>query len=175
MRTFKDEEYKITFDDREYLEDLLDGYNISPEELCYQMTAYETDGVINYDRGIRDIISDYSGDEPTESDFYDYLEDNEYDMVHNIEYFDDLESGEKPFDICTKTFYGDFNPGYHKYFTYDGYGNYKGYSDIQEAMKEYGDDFKVWYYDQKYEDLFSDDEFKSQIISGTLQLIKQGY
>ena len=175
MRTFKDEDYKITFDDREYLTDILDDYDITPEELCYQMTAYEKSGTIDYEKGIRDILSDFSNDAPTAEDFYLYLEDNKYDMIYDIEYFDDLESGEKPFDICKKTFYGNFNPGYHKYFTYDGYGNYKGYEDIQEAMDEYGDEFKEWYYTNKYEDLLSDDEFKSQIVSGTLQLVKQGY
>ena len=175
MRTFKDEEYKITFDDREYLEDLLDGYNISPEELCYQMTAYENDGIIDYEDGIRRIISDFSNDEPDYNAFYEFLENNDYEKIYPIEEFEEIEKDTKPFDIVTKAIYGDLKPSYHKYFTFDDAGNYKGYFDIKEAIKEYESEFNIWYYDQKYEDLLSDDEFKSQIISGTLQLVKQGY
>ena len=175
MRKLKDANYDIKFEDRDYLVDLLEDYNISPEELCFQMTAYETDGAINYDRGIRDIISDYSGDEPTAEDFYEYLEDNDYEMVFPIGEFDEFEKESEPLDIASRTFYGEFNPTLSEYYSYDGQGNYKGYYDIKEAMDEYGDDFKVWFYMRKYDDLISDEDFKSQIINGTLQLVKQGY
>lgn len=173
MKKIKDRELDIKFSDKDYLEDVLIDYDITPEELCYQMTAYESDGIIDYDKGIKDILSEEL-DEPTFSDLTEYLEENNYDKIYSIEEFDDLESGEEPFTICQKVFYGDFNPGYHKYYSYDGNGNYKGYYDEQDAM-DANPEVYDWYYSKKLEDFLTDEDFKEDIINGTLQLVKQGY
>lgn len=173
MKKIKDKEYDITFADKEYLEDLLIDFDITPEELCYQMTAYESDGIINFEKGLRDVLSDEI-DEPDFRDLEEFLDANNYERIYQIDEFDEIESGEEPFNIVQKTYYGDFNPGYHKYFTFDGQGNYKGYYDIDEAIED-NSEFLDWYYDKKLEDLIYDEDFKSDIVNGTLQLVKQGY
>ena len=173
MKVIKDREYNINFDDKEYVSDILIDFDITPEELCYQLTAYEKDGVVNFEKGIKDVLSDEIS-EPSYNDFYEFLDENDYERIFDIDEFDEMESGEKPFEIAQKTFYGDFNPGYHKYFTYDGNGNYKGYETLSEAMDDHSE-FYDWYYGNKLEDLLTDEDFKSEIVKGTLQLVKQGY
>ena len=173
MRKRKDSKYNITFNDREYLVDLLSDYDITPEELAYQLTAYERGGIIDFKKGIIDVLSE-KVDEPTYNDLTEFLSENSYEMVYPTDEFDDLESGLKPSEIASKTFYGDFNPGTAAYYKYNGYANYKGYEDIEDAIKDHPD-FNDWYYAKQLEDLIDDEDFESDIVNGTEQLIKQGY
>ena len=171
----KDADLDIKFDDREYLSDMLEdfGSEMTPEELCYQLTAYESNGSVDFNKGLKDILMDEI-EEPEFKDFEDYLDRNAYDMVLSIDDFDEMESGLEPFTIAQKTFYGDFNPGYHKYYTYDGSGNYKGYYDAEEAMKDYPEFYDNYYEDKLY-DLLYDEDFKEGILKGVRQLLEQGY
>ena len=69
-KIIKDANYKIKFDDREYLEEILSDNDIemTPEELCYQLTAYESNGAVNYKQGIEEIIGPYYVSDPEETD-----------------------------------------------------------------------------------------------------------
>ena len=174
-RRIKDKDWNITFDDREYLADLLSDYNISPEELCYQLTAYEKGGAINMERGLAEVLFDYSDDEEVElSEINEWYSRNKYeDYIYEMDELDDALEGEAPSDAIRKSFYGDFNPA-HPYFKFDGYNNLKSYSNMSELIDSNSDAVEGAKKD-RVSDLYEDPDFIKDIENGTLQLIKQGY
>ena len=174
-KIIKDDKYNIKFEDKEYLEDILfdNDIDISPEELCFQLTAYESNGDVNYKQGISEILSD-NVDKPEYYDYIKYCEENNYDYPVSIDEFDDWFANEKPFVLAQKVYYGDFNPGWHKYFMFDGKGNIQGYESLEEVY-ENDSDFINWYYENKLSDLIYDEDFKKDILNGVRQLLEEGY
>lgn len=174
-KKINDANYEIKFEDKEYLEDILSDNNIdmTPEELCFQLTAYESNGAVNYKEGIREILSEYT-DEPDYNSYIEYCEENNYDYPVSIDEFDDWFANEKPFDLAKKVYYGDFNPAWHKYFMFDGNGNIRGYETLEEVY-ENDSDFMKWYYENKLDELIYDEDFKNDILEGVHQLLEQGY
>ena len=53
-----------------------------------------------------------------------YETNNYDDEIIEMERFDEICEGMKPFDIAMKIGYGDFNPN-HGYFYFNGYGNFE--------------------------------------------------
>jgi len=174
-KIIKDTDLKIEFEDKEYLEDMLsdNDIDISPEELCFQLTAYESAGAVNFKNGMINILRDQI-ESPSYNDYVEYCEENNYDYPVSIDEFDDWFSNEKPFTIAQKVYYGDFNPGWHKYFMFDGKGNIQGYETLEEVYEDDGD-FMDWYYENKLTNLIADDDFKKDILNGVHQLLDEGY
>ncbi len=174
-KKINDANYEIKFEDKQYLEDILsdNDLDITPEELCFQLTAYESNGAVRYKEGIREVLSEYI-DTPNENDYIKYCELNNYEYPISIEEFDDWFANEKPFTLAQKVYYGDFNPGYHKYFMSDGYGNIKGYQTFEEVYED-DSEFNNWYYENKLDELIYDEDFKEDILKGVYQLLEQGY
>lgn len=54
----------------------------------------------------------------------EYCNNAEYmdDYIYNMEEFDDIMSGQKPWDVARAVCYGDFCAA-HDYFWFNGYGN----------------------------------------------------
>ena len=173
MKKIKDAEYKITFEDRDALVDALSEYNISPEEFCYQMTAYEKGGDIDFDQGIVDILRDEISEEITVSDINEYYVENNYtdDYIYDMGEFDEVFREDNPSNIADRVYFGHYNPN-DAYFKFDGNGNVKTFNDVNEVIDK---DIEKWFYGNQFEDLITDDDFRNDIINGTKQLIKQGY
>lgn len=175
-RRIKDKNWNITFEDREYLADLLSDYNISPEELCYQLTAYEKAGSINMERGLAEVLFDYGDDDEFELyEINDWYSNHNYDdsFIYSIDELDEVLSGSSPSKCINLSFYGDFNPNY-PYFSFDGRGNLQSYSSMDDVLDKNSEAIEGIKKD-RVSDLYEDPDFINDIENGTLQLIKQGY
>ena len=53
-----------------------------------------------------------------------YREMDSYDLIFEMNEFNEICDGLEPFKVACKVIYGDFNP-YHNYFKFDGYENFK--------------------------------------------------
>lgn len=176
----KSSSFDIKFNDKDYLEDVLNscGLNISPENFCYQLTAYEHGGMIDWEKGVVSIIDDYADEEPDLSDYLEYLSEEHPDDAWTEltdETFNDLFGNLEAFDIACRASHGNFNSG-DDYIRLDGYKNFETASDYTVIKEMNGDkDFILYWCKDKFSDVFDDDQFKSDILNGTNQLLSQGY
>lgn len=60
-----------------------------------------------------------------------YAEENNYEIIEDMDNFDDRLYGVEPMELVKKVFYGEFNPN-DKYFWFDGYENLHSASRLED-------------------------------------------
>lgn len=159
-----------------------EGFDMTSEELAYQLTAYEK-GYIDYDDGIMDLVvheylQDMSIDELV-SRFNEYCQEVGYydNMIYDFteNFFEDNFSS--AYEASRATYFGKISNWTDEYIKFNGYGNLESMSSWvarDEILED--SDFMEWAFTSFDEfSLFNDDEFKESIISMTCDLVKQGY
>lgn len=63
--------------------------------------------------------------------YNEYAEENNYEIMEDMDDFDDRLYGVEPHDLVKKVFYGEFNPN-DKYFWFDGYENLHSASRLKD-------------------------------------------
>lgn len=161
----------------EVLEEKEVEYNAN--ELAYQLTAYETWGCIDYEKGLCDLIISEYIENADESDLLyewnEYCMDHNYcdDMIYDMAEFNEMFSSYEPEEIANRIHFGDYNP-FHDYFTFNGYGNVQTLElyDVKNIVKN--SDINDYLLEKYFSELLEDD-FKNEIIKMALELVKAGY
>lgn len=93
------------------------------------------------------------------SKWNDYCDENSYpdDMIYSMDDFDELMSGQTPWDIAKSVYFGEFNPN-KDWFWFNGYGNLCSgeYTTENGCPIQYASDFNP--YGEEEEEIEEDEE-----------------
>ena len=82
-------------------------------------------------------IRDFLINDLTDNDIFEmwneYAQKNYYDEIFSIDDFDEIMERNSPTDIANSIYFGEYNPN-DNYFQFDGYGNIKTTSNIEEFV-----------------------------------------
>lgn len=86
-------------------------------------------------------IKDFLINDLTDNDIFEiwneYAQKNNYDEFFSMDEFDEIMERNSPTDIANSIYFGEYNPN-DNYFQFDGYGNIKTTSNIEEFV-DYGE------------------------------------
>lgn len=93
-------------------------YFITDYENDFHYKVDEYDDLTSLNR-----VAEYMEGKNIEEIYHELVEENDYEYkMFNMEDFDDMLHGYKPFEIASMVAFGKFN-AYDEYFRFDGYGN----------------------------------------------------
>lgn len=172
-------EFLEAYEDLEVLENI----DLSLNDFIYQLTAYEKDGFVDYEKGLIEIVFNSYLDDASDSDvmskYNEYLEENNYyddRWEYNDEEFFNVYFNNNPMEVARAVFYGDYRYN-DEYVRFDAYGNLESADEWQILDEIKNDsDFAKWciYNDSEFDDLM-DDEVIEEITNEVLKLVKAGY
>lgn len=86
-------------------------------------------------------VKDFLINDLTDNDIFEiwneYAQKNNYDEIFSMDEFDEIMERNSPTDIANSIYFGEYNPN-DNYFQFDGYGNIKTTSNIEEFV-DYGE------------------------------------
>jgi len=144
----------------------------TPEELAFQLTAYEQYGCIDFDKWIEDQINTKLSE----------LDDSELVALHNEgcsehDYMDDyiysdlmeMLEGLDVEQAINRVYYGEYHGGTIGYFQFNGYAN------VVEDSPQYliNEDLCIQMLKEQAPEL--SEEAKNVLIQMTIELVKAGY
>lgn len=164
----------------EQLNEVLESKYISIiiEELAYQLTAYEQWNMVDYEKGLIDIVISEELEELAEDELIEMYnsflsEIGEEQYYKNDDTFIDGYFT-SPMEAVRAAQYGDYRYA-DDYVTINGCGNLESLDGGQIANEAKGNnDFKEWILENDYFELL-DEDFRSALVSETMQLVSMGY
>lgn len=161
------------------------------KDLAYQATAYERNGIIQFDIFVHYMILEELENLETNtiiSMYRNYLIDDErYDdeIYENEEYFFETFFANNPMEAVRATHYSNHYNFMEPYVRFNGYGNLETLGEYEIEKEAKGDNYFIGYlYENhkefsEYDDLYELIEFlkdnEEEIIEEAIKLVNEGY